>query len=72
MVSTADTSHSDGLRPAHVVAIAAEVNQLKAKSTASGGDESQPAIVSPFAGGKAFPANKDANAMTLAAGTHLS
>ena len=50
----------------------AEVNQPKApKRTTSGGDENQPAVISPFAGGKAFPARMDADAMTLAAGAHF-
>lgn len=60
------------LQHTQTAAAHAEVNQPKApKRTTSGGDENQPAVISPFAGGKAFPARMDADAMTLAAGAYF-
>ncbi len=41
------------------------------RRTKSASDEAQTGTISPFAGGKAFPANMDAETMTLAAGKPL-
>ena len=72
MVGTAVIPGVKARQDADLLTLSAEVNQTKAKQAAPGSDDNQPAVVSPFAGGKAFPAKMDADAMTLAAGTYLS